>query len=197
MGGSASEAWLNPLSGSGLRKEYALAREAVQNSCDAELEGETVLVRFRLRSVGGAELQELSEGLGLKEGPLPRLETLGLSERNAIEILGQGKGSQKTNVLYIEDFNTCGLGGKLEGRVDANDHFRRLCLWLGLQESAVGHEDRAGSFGYGKSVYANASNARTVAFYSYQCGRITPQEAREGARQLHRSIANRRGFVPD
>lgn len=47
MGGAAGEAYANTLKSPGMQPEHVLAREAIQNSVDAGLDGEKVRICFR------------------------------------------------------------------------------------------------------------------------------------------------------
>jgi hypothetical protein len=54
MGGAAGEAYANTLKSPGMRPEHVLAREAIQNSVDAAIEGEKVRVCFRHLLLNGS-----------------------------------------------------------------------------------------------------------------------------------------------
>ena len=163
-GGAASGAWSNPLSASELPKEHVLAREAIQNSTDAQAGNDKVRVSFTRRVLTPDRRDEISRLLKLGEGPVERLEWLGLQPGNLFQqfLLNEDEAS---DVLLIEDYSTVGLGGRLHTGESDEDRFRRLVLVLGL-EGGFGDQTRGGSFGYGKSVYPGASNVRTVIYYS-------------------------------
>ena len=174
MGGAASGAWSNPLSASELSKEHLLAREAIQNSTDAQAGNGKVRVSFTRRILSPHRREEISELLKLREGPLERLDKLGLQPGNLFEQL-VSNADEPSDVLLIEDYATVGLGGRLrEGETD-DDRFRKLILLLGMEGGFK--ERRGGSFGYGKSVYPGASNVRTVIYYSV----FQPSDATDGA----------------
>lgn len=173
MGGAASGAWSNPLSASELSKEHLLAREAIQNSTDAQAGNGKVRVSFTRRVLSPNQRQEISDLLELKSGPLGRLNKLGLQPGNLFDQV-VSNADEPSDVLLIEDYATVGLGGRLrEGETD-DDRFRKLVLLLGLEGEF--EERRGGSFGYGKSVYPGASDVRTVIYYSV----FQPSDATEG-----------------
>ncbi len=58
MGGAAGEAYANTLKSPGMQPEHVLAREAIQNSVDAGLEGEKVRVVFRHKLLTGSAKAE-------------------------------------------------------------------------------------------------------------------------------------------
>jgi hypothetical protein len=166
MGGASTAAWLNPLTGSELSSEEVLAREAIQNSCDAQIDDRNVLIKFSRQTLTGESAAGFIDALKLHEGPIARLQVLGLPADNTLARIAAGDGELKLELLYIEDFETRGLGGRIEEGWEPEDRFRRLCLWLGIEDRAEESSSRGGSFGYGKSVYAGNSDVRTVVFYS-------------------------------
>ena len=175
-GGAASGAWSNPLSASELPKEHVLAREAIQNSTDAQAGNDKVRVSFMRRVLTPDRRDEISKLLKLREGgPVERLEWLGLQPGNLFEQLRLDE-DKPSDVLLIEDFATLGLGGRLDVGESDEERFRRLVLVLGL-EGDFSDQARGGSFGYGKSVYPGASNVRTVIYYSV----FEPSTETEGA----------------
>ena len=71
-------------------------------------------------------------------------------------------GTEPTNVLLVEDFETKGLGGDL-GTMGPDDHFSRLVYFFGQSH---GEGNQGGAYGFGKSAYSVASDVRTVVYYS-------------------------------
>ncbi len=65
MGGAAGEAYANTLKSPGMQPEHVLAREAIQNSVDAAVEGEKVRVSFRHVRLTGAEKAAFVDAAGL------------------------------------------------------------------------------------------------------------------------------------
>jgi len=153
-----------PLTGSDLLKECVLSREVVQNNTDAEMDNAKVKIAFNRLSIGAVRLLQLRELLGSQDGPLARFENLGLKEGNAFRRLIDGD-DESTELLFVEDWNTLGLGGSLrEGETDEN-RFRKLILLLGL-EDRPDHARPGGWFGYGRTVYSGPEDVRTIAYYS-------------------------------
>ena len=168
MGGSHSGAYRNPLSNSGLVKEHKLAREAIQNSVDARREGGVVRVRFRQQSVDEQRINQIADDLQLliQTGPTERglnVEGLGLEAGHFFEAALDAD-THPQNVLFVEDYDTMGLGGKLNGSYEEDDRYYRLILGFGVEDES--EESRGGSYGFGKSVYPDASNVNTVVYYS-------------------------------
>lgn len=155
----------NVLHSSGFSESERLVREAVQNSADAldAASPSRVLVRFNFRRYRSEAKQKLSKALRLADGPLTRLDKLGLRLGNSLETLE--KPDIELPVLIIADYNTCGLGGKWDGTGPA-DHFGRLVVNLGIDDKSSGEEVLGGSFGFGKTVYGKASRMNIVVFYS-------------------------------
>lgn len=168
MGGSHSGAYRNPLSNSGLVKEHKLAREAIQNSVDAGREGGVVRIRFRQQSVDEQRINQIAEYLQLLSptGPTERgmnVRELGLGAGHFFEAALDAE-THPQNVLFVEDYDTLGLGGKLSDSYEEQDRYYRLILGFGVEDES--EESRGGSYGFGKSVYPDASNVNTVVYYS-------------------------------
>lgn len=170
MGGAHDGAYRHPLAGSGLLREHKLAREAIQNSVDARRAGEVVQVRFNLERVDNTRLEEIGATLSLMEprGPVERSQDVpgfGVGESDFFEAQIDGDGKSQA-ILYIDDYGTHGLGGpSTASKTDELDsRYYRLLLGFGVSDDS--EESRGGSFGFGKSVYWEASEVNTVAFYS-------------------------------
>lgn len=170
MGGPHDGAYRNPLAGSGLLREHKLAREAIQNSVDAGRDGEVVRVRFSMERVDKNRLEEIGSTLHLMDpsGPVERSQDVtgfGVGESDFFEAQIDSDGKSQ-GVLYIDDYGTHGLGGpSTASRTDElASRYYRLLLGFGVSDDS--DESRGGSFGFGKSVYWEASEVNTVAFYS-------------------------------
>ncbi len=159
-GGAASAAFRNPLAGAGELREDLFGREAIQNSCDAARgPSARVRVRFRRRTLKGRDLERALDALEIKQLARRR----GVLGRAGAALVAR---PEQVRVLFVEDYETAGLGGGVGGEGFAEgegDRFWRLCFKLGVKEPTAG---RGGSFGYGKSVYWAGSDFQTVAFYS-------------------------------
>jgi hypothetical protein len=164
-GGASGEAVPNAVEAGGwLSAEELLVREAIQNSVDAAdpAQGSPVRVSFRLEHLLDARKEELLKDLQLQ----PFVERSGalkdkLPPRNVLEL---SAGSSPLHLLYVEDFNTVGLGGGLED--PENGHFYRLLFLIGEGSKADQDDGSGGSFGFGKGVYAHNSNIRTIFVFS-------------------------------
>jgi hypothetical protein len=100
-GGAASGAWSNQLTGAELSAETILAREAIQNSTDAELPGAKVRVDFTRYRLSPPDRDRLAETLHLQAGPLARLAHLGLPAGNSFRFrLADGS---MLRVKYLRD----------------------------------------------------------------------------------------------
>ena len=67
MGGAAGEAYANTLKSPGMHPEHVLAREAIQNSVDAEIEGQKARVCFRHKRLINSAKAAFIEAAGLND----------------------------------------------------------------------------------------------------------------------------------
>ena len=163
MGGARATAWRDTLEGANFSQEARIAREAIQNSVDATLPNEKTEIVVRNKTLSAAEMVSVRDALALDsaDSPVGRHDALGLPDGNAFQRIAQGaKGGVRTTV--IEDYKTCGLGYDAN---DGKDRFAELCLYLG-QDSANVDAARGGSYGFGKTVYEQASDCHTFIVYS-------------------------------
>lgn len=161
MGGATGEAFVNTLFGVGLKPAAILAREAIQNSVDAQAGGEKVKVTFRRVTLTGADKQRFVKVMALNEEFSGRSKELEFQRGNCLPALD--KGSEPLHLLYIEDFNTHGLFGDPH---HSKSHFYRLLLSLGDGAKSRNAGGSGGSYGYGKSVYLANSRIHTIVAYS-------------------------------
>ena len=166
MGGARATAWRDTLEGGqNFSPEARIAREAIQNSVDATLPNEKTEIVVRNKTLSPVEMASVRDALALDsaDSPVARPSALlGLSDDNPFQRIARGaKGGVRTTV--IEDWNTCGLGYDAD---DGKDRFEELCLYLG-QDSANVDGKRGGSYGFGKTVYEQASDdCHTFIVYS-------------------------------
>lgn len=163
MGGAQSTAWTSDtLEGSDLSSEERIAREAIQNSVDATLDGRTTEMFVWGRTLKGAEVKKFSNLLKLHipDSPVSRYDKLGLPKNNVFELVTSDSNDSLIQLTVIEDRSTFGLG-----YVNGEDHFRSLCLYLG-QPSMNVDKVTGGAFGFGKAVYQGLSNCNTFIVYS-------------------------------
>jgi len=160
MGGASGEAYANTLKSPGMRPAHVLAREAIQNSVDAGLEGQKVRVCFRLREVTGKEKKSFVEAAGL-DAIAVRASQLELTGPNCLATLDKPR--KALSLLYVEDHNAEGLSGNPH---DSSSNFYRLLLSLGDRSKARASQDTGGSYGFGKSVYSSNSGIQTIFAYT-------------------------------
>jgi hypothetical protein len=166
----------NVLQASGFSFEELLVREALQNSVDAHHRDADypVSVRIERRLLTGEDKRSLVEALDLTGEPMERRSLFDLPSENALETIEDP--DDPLPVLVVSDYHTCGLTGVWDG-TGPGDHFGRLVVHLGVDDKAEGSEISGGSFGFGKTVYGNASRVGIVAFYSV----FHPTATTEGA----------------
>ncbi len=138
-----------------------LAREAIQNSADAQLNGQKVKVAFRKVELRGHEKKAFVEALALAQELPARKELLGFQLNHCVDHLDDL--DRPLSLLYVDDFNTCGLSGDPHS---SSSHFFRLLLSLGDGSKSRGKAGSGGSYGYGKSVYSSNSRIHTLVAYS-------------------------------
>lgn len=172
MGGATGMAFANTLQGSGISPEEELARETIQNSCDAIRRGEIrVRVVFRLVALEGEHRRQFLKTLALDSAIGSRLRELSLPPDN---VLAQ---SGPLHLLYVEDYGTEGLHGDPHNR---RSNFHRLLLSMGDTDKIVATESTGGSYGYGKAALSMNSKLRTIVAYSA----FTPDETGARARLM-------------
>ena len=160
MGGAAGEAYANTLKSPGMRPEHVLAREAIQNSVDAGLDGEKVRVCFRQVQLANEDKNVFVDAAGLKR-IAERVGELELAVPNCLTTLDKAR--TPLTLLYVEDHNAIGLSGDPH---DKNSNFHRLLLSLGDRSKARTSKGTGGSYGFGKSVYSSSSAIQTIFAYT-------------------------------
>lgn len=163
LGGASGETVPNAVAASGLGLEDLLVRETIQNACDAAVpmvasggEREEVRVIFRKRTFRKESLGRLLEGLQLDE-----------LQRRAWSIDGDLSDNydrwfddlRELPVLFVEDYGTTGLGGRLD-RPDEDSDFAKFVYDFGFQGKARALATGGGSYGLGKGAIAGASLIR-------------------------------------
>ncbi len=165
MGGARATAWRDTLGGANFVPEAGIAREAIQNSVDATLPNEKTEIVVRNKTLSPDEAASVRDALNLRSrnSPVGRLDILGLpDDDNAFRRIKRARRGGGVRTTIIEDWNAYGLG---YDDVDGKDRFRELCLYLG-QDSAKVDGARGGSYGFGKTVYQQASDCHTFIVYS-------------------------------
>ncbi|WP_322819457.1 hypothetical protein, partial [Tepidiforma sp.] len=130
MGGATGNAFVNTLQGSGLAPAAELAREAIQNSCDAAKEGERrVRVVFRIENREGEARQRFLDNAQLEQALSDRMAFLRLSPESCLS-----NRSRPLTLVFVEDYGTTGLSGDPHSRTS---HFHRLLLSVGDSAKAL------------------------------------------------------------
>jgi hypothetical protein len=160
MGGAAGEAYANTLKSPGMQPEHVLAREAIQNSVDAGIDGGKVRVCFRLTKLIGAAKSAFVDSAGLNS-IAARAAELELASPNCLTTLDKAR--TPLSLLYVEDHNAEGLSGDPH---DKGSNFYRLLLSLGDRSKARTARGTGGSYGFGKSVYSSSSAIQTIFAYT-------------------------------
>jgi hypothetical protein len=159
MGGATGNAFVNVLQAAGIIPEAELAREAIQNSCDAAKdEQRRVRVVFRIVTLESDSKERFLEELALLEGIGERIRSVSLATNNCL-----AQRSRPLHLLFVEDYGTVGLHGDPHKR---QSHFHRLLLSVGDSTKAFGPGRSGGSYGYGKSALSLNSRLRTIVAYS-------------------------------
>ena len=158
MGGATGNAFANVLEAAGIDPEAKLAREAIQNSCDAGMAERRVRVVFRIVTLKGDDKQRFIEALSLAQGIGERMDYVSLARDNCLAEPGR-----PLQLLFVEDYGTKGLYGDPHQR---QSHFHRLLLSVGDSTKALESRATGGSYGYGKSALSLNSRLRTIVAYS-------------------------------
>jgi hypothetical protein len=159
MGGATGNAFANTLQAGGMAPESELAREVIQNSCDAAEEGERrVRVVFRVVTLDGDRKSRFVDDLSLPRGIGKRSASIALAPDNCLS-----NTSQPLQLVFVEDYRTVGLHGDPHHR---QSHFHRLLLSVGDATKALSGVSSGGSYGYGKSALSMNSRLRTIVAYS-------------------------------
>ena len=159
MGGATGNAFANVLQAAGIRPEAELAREAIQNSCDAAKENERrVRVVFRIVTLEDDSKERFLAELCLRQGIGERIHSVKVAADNCLT-----RSSRPLHLLFVEDYGTVGLHGDPHKR---QSHFHRLLLSVGDSTKAFAAAGSGGSYGYGKSALSLNSRLRTVVVYS-------------------------------
>ncbi|GIV03746.1 MAG: hypothetical protein KatS3mg015_2576 [Fimbriimonadales bacterium] len=159
MGGATGNAFANVLQAAGIIPEAELAREAIQNSCDAAKAGQRrVRVVFRIVTLDGDSKERFVTELSLRQGIGKRIGRVHLAPDNCLS-----QSARPLCLLFVEDYGTVGLHGDPHKR---QSHFHRLLLTVGDSTKAVASSRSGGSYGYGKSALSLNSRLRTIVAYS-------------------------------
>lgn len=173
MGGATGNAFANILQGSGIAPAAELAREAIQNSCDAAKEDKRrVRVVFRIANLEGDDRRRFLEDLHLERSFSERLSSLRIAPDNCV-----ANTSRPLCLVFVEDYGTVGLHGDPHS---PQSHLHRLLLSVGDSTKALAGTGLGGSYGYGKSALSLNSRIRTIVAYSS----FEPDETGDTARLM-------------
>ena len=166
MGGASGAAYRSPLTGTGHTREELISREALQNSSDAAIKANSsVSVDFQFRSVINDEKLELLHAMGMED---MYFEHAASQHSVPTETITKFRDpAVPLRLLYIDDWNTRGLGGPVHDDVGDADFFK-FCFAIGDADK-VDDAGSGGSYGYGKSVFAEASDIRSIFVFSVIC----------------------------
>ncbi|MDB3981797.1 hypothetical protein N9410_00890 [Methylophilaceae bacterium] len=145
--------------------ENLLAREALQNSCDAQNnKNKKISIKIRKVKLTGTYKAKFIDDLQLNEIGKRKEAVAALTSGTIFDLNSDEEG--ELNLIFIEDFNTHGLYGSMDG-----DDFMKSCLFkLLIQQNDPdkneNDEGSGGSYGVGKAALSINSNIRTIAVYS-------------------------------
>jgi hypothetical protein len=193
LGGASGETVPNAVAASGLGLEDLLVREAIQNSCDAAVpiagvggEREEVRVVFQKRTLRGDALDRLVEGLRLDELHRRACWVEGALADAYDRLLDD---LRELPILFIADYGTRGLGGRLD-RPDEDSDFAKFVYDFGFQGKANAKATSGGSYGLGKGAHARASLLRSFFIHTviepFELQRELPLDGHIGENQWSR-----------
>ena len=137
----------------------ALVREAIQNSFDAwDKKGSPAKVRFALVDLDESRATKLSAYF---ETLKPHLDECGLGTLPLYQ--------PNARVLLVEDFNTIGLTGSIEG--NDGQHFHSFWRRHGISGKSG---SLGGRWGLGKLVYSSSSQVRAFFGLTIRSGETQP-----------------------
>lgn len=153
--------------GGPLNDAALLAREALQNSCDAnhrfllDHPGIPFKVVFRFVHLFGAEKAAAVEAMNLRGLSARRAEYPKdpLQPGSVLDSLDDPR--VPLPLLYIEDFGTHGLFGSIH--IGLKSHLFKAMYYIGASSKGA---DDGGSYGFGKSALERASRTHSVIAYS-------------------------------
>lgn len=157
--------------GGSLSDTALLAREAVQNSSDAEHRfarahpNVPFKVVFRFVSLFGEEKANTAEALGLRGMAARRRQYANAQAKDPLQpgsaLDSLDDPNQALHLLYVEDYGTHGLYGH-PGIFQASHLFMAM-YYIGASTKGA---DEGGSFGFGKSALERASRLHSVIVHS-------------------------------
>lgn len=166
MGGASASTITKVARNLSLSPTQQLAREVIQNSWDAAQKlraepGHEFHIKFRFVNLPKSEADKVREAYSLGDLSGPFKNQLGLSEKKAGLVLGDGSAT----ILIIEDFGAHGLYG--HPRLKKKSIMFRALYTVGSTGKDSSDDLSGGSFGFGKSAFISASASNTV--FAYSC----------------------------
>jgi hypothetical protein len=146
------------------REEELFVRETTQNAIDNPSEGpkgraaKKPRIVFRLVTLEGGKKTRFLKNTDLKELFANDALLRKADKDNELTAIGA---ASSISLLYIEDFNTTGLDGRI---ADPKSNWMRFNLHGDAQK--LEEELKIGSYGYGKSVLARAAGTRSFIVFT-------------------------------
>lgn len=143
----------------------SLVRESLQNSLDAQLDGEKpVVVTYRFGKLEIPSDSSLFEVERYIKGCLAlhpnRNDRVNRAYRPMLEYIQNAKHSQTIGFLEVSDSNTLGMDYTDEEEMITNTRFYSFAKSIG--NSSKDSDTRGGSYGLGKAVFYKNSSMRTI-----------------------------------
>src|SRR5215831_10846648 len=139
-------------------EEDLLVRETVQNSKDNPVGRAKPKIVFRLVTLRDSKKDAFLKAIKLRE--LYANKSLLAKAPSFSELRGLGTDGP-LGLLYIEDFNTTGLDGRID---DPTGNWMRFNLHG--DAAKLEEHGKIGSYGYGKSVLSRAAGTNTFLVYT-------------------------------
>jgi len=162
--------------------EALLAREALQNSCDAlnDPSGKVKIIIKEITLTGTHKLNFIKE---LQVSSIAERRNY-INELKAPNSLDDQNDEGELKLLFIEDFNTHGLYGSFNDGHYSDSNLFKLLIQLGDNEKASQQAFQSGgSYGLGKAALSANSRLSTIAAYSNYNDKF-----------LHEDIKKREGY---
>jgi hypothetical protein len=144
--------------------EALLAREALQNSCDAlNSSKDKVKILIKEITLTGSHKASFMKNLKI-ETIAERKEIIrGLRSENCLH---NSENEGELKLLFIEDFNTHGLYGSFKDEHYRYSNLYKLLIQPGDNEKATAESLSGGSYGLGKAALSSNSRLSSIAVYS-------------------------------
>lgn len=146
------------------KREALLAREVLQNCCDAQNnKNDKVRIIIRKLELTGQLKKEFISNLKLNE--IGKRKNV-ISELSHGNMFNDDDDEGSLNLLFIEDFNTHGLYGSMDDEHFEKASIFKLLIQPGDADKNFNMNDSGGSHGVGKAALSANSKIFTIAAYS-------------------------------